>query len=185
MTGFYLTLLAVLLAGFGGRDQVTVAGLAQRQGPRPGVLVAGIVVSVATAAFAAWAAAAIAPALVPRARMIMAALALVLAGGEALLGLQRRRPAEPTASLGALAIVLAVQQGTDAARFLVFAIAIATHAPLPAGIAGAVGGAVLLAAAWSAPAVIGHARLRAVRRAIGGGLLLIGVFVGLRALGYI
>lgn len=185
MSGFYLTLLAVLFAGVGARDQMAIAGLALGQGRRPGALVVGIAVSIATAAFAAWAASVVAPALVPKARLVLAAMALVLAGAEALLIAPGRRPEEPTASLGALAIVLLAHQATDAARFLVFAIAVATNAPVAAGMAGAVGGAALLAAAWLAPATASDPRLRLARRIIGVGLLLLGTFVALRAFGYI
>lgn len=181
MTAFYFTLLAVLLAGLGARDQATVAGLSARQGARPGVLIAAIAVSAVTAAVAAWAAAGIAPMLVPRARLIMAAMALAFAGAEALLLPAPRRPDEPTASLGALAIVLTAHQLTDAARFLVFAVAVATNAPLPAGIAGAVGGMALLTAAWLAPGSLAHPRLRLARRLIGVLLLVAAAFAGLRA----
>ncbi len=185
MTGFYFTLLAVLLSGFGARDQATVAGLAGRQGARPGVLLVALAVAAATAAFAAWAATFVIPLLVPKARMIMAAMALAFAGAEALLLGARRRPEEPTASLGALAIVLTAHQLTDAARFLVFAIAVASAAPLPAGLAGAVGGGVLLAAAWAIPEAIGHRRVRLARRVIGAALLALAAFVALQAFGRI
>jgi Ca2+/H+ antiporter, TMEM165/GDT1 family len=67
MSAFYLAFLAVLLAGLGARDQVTVAAIAGRQRSRPGVLLVGLAVSLATTAFAAWAAFYIAPLLVTRA----------------------------------------------------------------------------------------------------------------------
>jgi hypothetical protein len=185
VSGFYLALLAVLFAGVGARDQVTIAGLALGQGRRPGALAVGIAVSMATAAFAVWAASVVAPVLAPKARPVLAAIALGLAGAEALLIAPGRRPEEPTASLGALAIVLLAHQATDAARFLVFAIAVATNAPVAVGMAGAVGGAALLTAAWLAPAMATDARLRLARRIIGVGLLLLGTFVALRAFGYI
>jgi hypothetical protein len=185
MTGFYFTLLAVLLAGFGGRDQATVAGLTRQQGGRPGVLLVGIAVSVATAAFAGWAATLVAPLLIPKARMILVALALAFAGAEALLVAPRRLPAEPTASLGALAVVLLAHQLTDAARFLVFAVAVASNSPIGAGLAGAVGGGVLMAAGWTAPQMLAHARARLARRLVGAALLLTAAFIALRAFGRI
>ena len=185
MTGFYLTLLAVLLAGLGARDQTTVAGLTLRQGARPGVLVTGIAISLATAAVAAWAALLIAPMLAPAARLFLAALALGLAGGEALLLSPRRKPDEPTHSLGALALVVLSQQLTDATRFLIFAIAVATNAPIPAAFGGALGGAVLLAAGWLAPEFIVRPALRKLRRVLGAAMLLLALFVGLRALGHL
>jgi hypothetical protein len=185
MTGFYFTLLAVLLVGFGARDQATVAGLTLRQGGRPGVLLVGIAVSITTAAFAAWGASLVMPMLIPKARMILAAMALALAGIEALVIAARRQPDEPTASLGALAIVLFAHQLTDAARFLVFAIAVASSAPIAAGIAGAVGGTVLLAVGWAAPDAVTHARARTARRLVGAAMLLIAAFIALRAFGRI
>lgn len=183
MTGFYFTLLAVLLAGFGARDQATVAGLSSGQGARPGVLITALVVCTATAGFAAWGSTYVAPMLIPKARLIFVAMALAFAGIEALLIAPRRRPAEPTSSLGALAIVLFAHQLTDAARFLVFALAIASNSPIGAGLAGAIGGGLLVAAAWTAPEAITHGRARLARRLIGGALLLLAAFVALRAFG--
>lgn len=185
MTGFYFTLIAVLVVGFGARDQITVAGLALRQGSRPGILLVGVGVSIATAAFAAWGATLVAPMLVPKARLILAAMALGLAGAEALVMMPRRRPREPTASLGALTIVLFAHQLTDAARFLVFAIAVASSAPIPSAIAGAVGGSVLIAVGWAAPEAVTHPRVRTARRIAGAAVLLIAAFVALRAFGRI
>lgn len=183
MSGFYFALLAVILAGLGARDQVTIAGLSLRQGQRPGILIVGLFVSAATAALAAWGAALVAPLLAPPARLFMAAAALGLAGGESLLFAPRGKPDEPTHSLGALAIVLLAYQITDAARFLVFAIAVATNAPMPAGLAGAVGGAVLLGAAWAVPEVAGHPRVRLIRRCLGVGMFLLAIWIGLSATG--
>lgn len=185
MSGFYFTLLAVLLAGLGGRDQAAVAGLTARQGARPAVLAVGIVISIATAVAAAWGASLVAPMLAPPARLVLAAMALGLAGAESLLLSPPRRPAEPTHSLGALAVVLAAHQITDAPRFLVFAIAVATNAPIPAGLAGALGGAALLAAGWFSPDFVARPVLRKLRRGVGAILLLVAAFLALRAFGRI
>jgi hypothetical protein len=183
MIGFYFAFLAVLLAGIGARDQATVAALTQRQGARPGVLIVAIAVCLGTAAFAGWAAQAFSPLLSPAARLFFAALALLLAGGESLLLVPKRGPEEPTLSLGALAIVLLAHQATDAARFLIFAIAVAANAPVLAAVGGAAGSVAMLAAGWLAPDLVVHPRLRAVRRGLGILLLLVGTFVALRALG--
>jgi hypothetical protein len=182
MSAFYFAFLSVLLAGLGARDQATVANMALRQGARPGVLLVGLASSVATAAFAAWAASFIAPLLAPRAGLVLAALALAGAGAEALWPFAARRPEEPTASLGALAIVLLAHQLTDAARFLVFALAVALAAPLAAGIGGAAGGAAALAAGWMLPEAFADPRLRQARRAVGALLVLAALIVGYRAL---
>ena len=140
MSDAFLTLLAVLFAGLGARDQVAVAGLSLRQGPRTTVLLVAVVVTGATSAFAGWAASIIAPEMLPPARMFLAALALALAGAESLVIVPRNKPEEPTHSLGATVIVLLSHQLTDAARFLIFGIAVATNAPVPAGLGGAFAG---------------------------------------------
>jgi hypothetical protein len=142
----------------------------------------GLAVSAATAAAAAWAGSLIAPMLAPAARQFLAALALGLAGGEALLLSPRRKPREPTLSLGAFGIVILSQQLTDAARFLVFAMAVATNAPIPAAVGGAVGGAVLIAASWFAPEQVRRPAVRQVRRAIGAAMLALGLILGLSVL---
>lgn len=175
MTGLLFTLLAVLLASLGARDQATVAALADPRGSGGGsgggLLATAIAVSLLSAALAAAAAVAVAPMLTPKARMIFVAMALALAGLESLVFSPRRRPEEPTRSLGAFAIVLFAHQLTDSARFLVFAIAVATAAAIPAGIGGAVGGAVAVTAAWLAPDLLAGDGVRLARRIIGGLLL--------------
>ncbi|MCB2061101.1 MAG: hypothetical protein R3E09_04805 [Novosphingobium sp.] len=184
MTGFYFTLLAVLLAGLAARDQLAVAGLTLRQGARPGVLATGIAISIATGAAAAWAGSLVAPMLASNARLFLAAIALGLAGGESLLLSPGRNPEEPTLSLGALALVLVARQLTDAVRFLVFAVAVATNAPIPAGLGGAIGGAALLAVAWFAPEFVTLPLLRRLRRLVGAVLLLVALITGLNAIGF-
>lgn len=182
MSAFYLAFIAVLLAGLGARDQTTVATLSLAQRGRPGVLLTGVAVSLATAAFAAWGASLVLPLLVPRARLVMAAIALALAAGESLWPFASRRPQEPTASLGALGVVLLAHQLTDAARFLIFALGVAAAGPVAAGIGGAVGGVLSLAAAWMLPEVFADRRLRWARRAVGAALLLAALVVFFQAM---
>lgn len=185
MTSFYLALIAVLLAGIGARDQVTLARLTLAQGARPLALVLAVALAVATAAAAAVAASAIAPTMPPPARQVMAAMALVLAGGESLLIVSARKPAEPTRSLGALALVLAAQQLTDAPRFLVFAMGVGTGSPVLAGAAGALSGAALMAMAWFGPEGVTHRAAGITRRVFGAVLLLVGLGLGLDVMGVI
>jgi hypothetical protein len=185
MTGFLFTLLGVFLAGIGARDQVTVAGLAARQGARPGLLLVAIAASFASAAAAAWAAIAIAPMLAGDARMLLAMLALGFAGLESLIIVPKPKPKEPTESLEATAVVLLAQQITDAARFLVFAIAVAVNAPVSAGIGGAAGGLASVTLAWLLPEMMTDPRLRVLRRIVGLAMLLVAVFLSLRALGHV
>jgi Ca2+/H+ antiporter, TMEM165/GDT1 family len=170
MSAFYVAFIAVLLAGLGARDQATVAAISQRQRRRPGILLTGVIVSLATATFAAWAASFVVPLLEP---LVAVVIALALAGLESLWPFTARRMEEPTASLGALGIVLLAHQITDASRFLIFALALAFAAPLAAGLGGALAGAVSLGLAWLLPEVFVHGRLRLVRQGIGALLLLI------------
>lgn len=175
MTGLLLALLGTVIAGFGARDQNLMAQLAGVQGSRPGALAIAIVICCATAGFAAWAGSTIAPIMPAKARVLLAWLALVIAGIEMLVIVpsKARKPKEPTHSLGALGIVLAGHQVTDAARFLVFAVAVMAAAPVPAGIGGAVGGAVSLTAAWMVPELLSKPRIGLWRRLVGTGLLVL------------
>lgn len=172
MPAFYLTLIAVLLAGFGARDQVTIAGLGLRQGQRPAVLVTAILGALLSASFAAYAAHFMLEQLPPPARTIFAAIALGLAGLESMILAPRRDPREPTNSLGALGIVLLAQQVMDAARFVIFGMAVGYAAPWHAGAAGMLGGVVLVTFAWARPDLLGTPPARWTRRLVGGLLVL-------------
>lgn len=184
MTGFILALVGVLLAGLGARDQMTVAALSRGLGSRPGVLLVAIGVCCISAALAGWAAILLAPMMAAPARLFLAAIALGFAGGEALVLSPGREPLEPTQSLGALAAVLLAHQLTDAARFLIFGIALAADARMPATLGGGLAGVLLLAAAWGAPEWFVWQRLRWVRRALGLVMLLFALWLGLKAVGY-
>ncbi len=182
MSAFYLALLAVLVSGIGARDQITVAGLARHHGARPGILFSAIVVVLGTAAFAGWAATLMIPVMQPNPRVFLCAMTLVFAAAELLLMAPKPPQGEPTHSLGALTIVLLSQQLTDAARFVVFGIAVAMNAPLQAAAGGALGGMALMGWAWVAPQQVLHPRLRMVRRIVGVLLVLIAAYVAMRAL---
>lgn len=183
MPAFYLTLIAVLLAGIGARDQVTIAALTRTQGPRPGVLIVACLAAIFTAAFAAWAAHVMLSELPPPARTIFAALALGLAGLESLILSPRRDPREPTQSLGALLLVLSMHQVTDAARFLVFGMGVGFAAPIPAGLAGGLGGCLLVAFAWFCPDLLATRAARMVRRLVGAALTLVAIAMFLSEIG--
>ncbi len=139
--------------------------------------------SMATAAAAAYGGALLAPLLAGNVRLMFASLALALAGGEMLLFSARRMPDEPTQSLGAIAIVLSAHQLTDAARFLVLAITVATRAPLSAGLGGALGGACVVLAGWLAAENLPTARVSLIRRPVGGALLILALVLALKAMG--
>ncbi len=182
MAGFLYAFLATLLAGIGARDQAVVAALAARLGARPSLLAIGIITGALAAALAAWGASSIAPLFTGKARMLLAAIALGMAGAEMLVLKTPRAPAEPTRSLGAVAIVLFAHQLTDSLRFLVFAIAMATMAPIPAAMGGALGGAAAVTAGWLAGSALTRPELPRIRRIIGALLLAIAGWIALRAL---
>lgn len=167
-------LLAVLIVGVGARDQLLVAQLAARQGRHPAALV-----------LAAWAALALTAQMNGNARLFFAALACGFAGLELILARAPKPPAEPTHSLGAFLIVLIAQQLTDAARFLVLAIALATRAPIAAGVGGALASMAVVAAGWLAGNALAGFGFRPLRRWLGAAMLLAGTGLALRALGYI
>jgi len=185
MTGIYLAFAAVLVSGFGARDQVTLAGLSDVQGRRPAVLIVALFVCVLTAFLPAMAADLIAPMLPENARNFLAAMALGFAGLETLVLIPRASPREPTHSLGALALVLVGFQLTDAARFLIFGVAFATNAAVPVAIGGALASAGLLALGWSCPSVALSKLVRPFRRHAGVVLIAIATYLALHALGRI
>ena len=172
MPAFYLSLIAVVLAGLGARDQVTLAGVALHQRGRPALLVVAVLCACATGALAVWAAGRMLPILPPPARMIFAAVAVGFAGAESMLLVPRRALAEPTRSLGALALVLLARQVTDAGRFLIFGLGVGMGAPLAAGAGGILGSAALVFFAWARPELLETPGARLIRRAVGGVLLL-------------
>ena len=185
MAGFLFALFATVIAGVGARDQVLVAELALRHGGkrgRPAVLLVALAVALASAAAAGWAGAALAPLLVARARVLVVAMALGLASLELLFIRPRRRPEEPTASLGAFAIVLLALQLTDAARLLVFVMAASSTVPLAAAAGGMLGCAVTVAAAWLAGPDLVRLPLVAVRRGLSLLLAAVAVWLALSSL---
>ena len=185
MSGLLFAFLATLLAGIGARDQLTVAGIAARQGQRPGLIMTAMATSIATASAAAYGGALLAPLMGGDARLVFAALALAFAGAEMLVFSARRMPDEPTQSLGATAIVLSAHQVTDASRFLILAIAAATHAPISAGLGGALGGTTIVLAGWLAADKLPGRQLAMIRRLVGAGLLILAAVVAMKAMGRI
>jgi hypothetical protein len=180
MPAFYLTLVAVLLAGIGARDQVTVAGLALRQGQRPAILVVALMTTAVTAVLAGYAAWFMLKQLPPPARTIFAAIALGMAGVESLVLAPRRNPREPTHSLGALLLVLLAHQITDSVRFVIFGMGVGLAGPIPAAAAGLLGGSLLVGFGWLRPDLPGMPVARRVRRLIGLALALVALVIFLR-----
>ncbi len=82
-------------------------------------------------------------------------------------------------------LTLLVHQLTDAARFIVFGIAVAAQAPITAAGGGALGGVILVSAAWAFPALALDAKARLARRLLGVGFILVGAYVAMRALDWV
>lgn len=182
MSAAFLAFLAALLAGVGARDQMLVASLAARRFLPPMLLAVALLTAAASGFVAGRAAEVLAPLLTPSARVMFAGMAAGIAGLECLVIGPRRAPEEPTRSLFAAAVVLLAHQLTDGARFLVFAIAVATAVPQAAALGGAAGGvATVLIGALAGEAVLG-ARLRLVRRVIGGVFLFVAAWLVMQAL---
>lgn len=174
MSGFLFAFLAVLVAAFGARDQALVAHIVRAHGPRITLLAVALLSAFAATALAGAAALRLLADVAPPARGIFAGLALLLAGGEMLLWPAPRPPAEPTRSLFAALLVLFAQQLTDASRFLILALGIATAAPIPSALGGGAASAAMLAFGWAAPELATGKRARLVRRAGGIAMLLLG-----------
>lgn len=185
MIAFYLAFLAVLLSGLGARDQVTVAMQSRVHGTRLPVLVLALSVSILSAAFAGWAAMLVAPLMAPAARVFLCAMAVTFAGVESLVIAPRGAGREPGPSFALFGLTLLVHQLTDAARFIVFGIAVAAQAPVTATGGGALGGMVLVAAAWAFPNLVVNAKARLARRLSGFGFILVGAYLAMRALDWL
>jgi Ca2+/H+ antiporter, TMEM165/GDT1 family len=181
MNGFLYALIACFLAGCGARDQVLVAALTQRLGPRFSLLALGCLSGALTCALAAFAAQDLAGMMNHKARMLLAGFALAAAGVESLLIAPGRQAKEPTRSLFAALLVLLLNQVVDAARFIVMAIALACEAPVWAALGGTAGGAAAMAVGWFGAGALLEAgpHLRLARRCAGGVLLLSGIALGL------
>ncbi|MBS0254660.1 MAG: hypothetical protein JSS36_05480 [Proteobacteria bacterium] len=174
MSGFFYAFIAVLLAGFGARDQVLIGHLSAGAANRYRLLVVAVLIGVLTSAIAGYGAHELAPSLTRLGRLLLAALALGLAGLESLLMPRPKAPKEPTLSLAAAAIVFFAHQITDAARLVIFALAVTVGTKL--GVAGGVlGGTFALMLGFGANGALVHSGqgLKVLRR-LAGVLLLIG-----------
>lgn len=185
MIPFYLTFVAVLLSGFAARDQVTVASQSLGRGRRVRDLGLAMLVSVLSAAFAGYAAHLIVPLMAPAARVFLCAMAVAFAGIESLVIAPRGSGREGGLSTALFLPTLLVHQLTDAARFIVFGIAVAALAPITAAAGGALSGMVLVGMAWAFPTLVLNERARLARRLLGVGFILVGAYVAMRALDWI
>lgn len=185
MDALLATLLAVLLAEQGDKLQLLASDLGRRSS-RPAPLAAGLVAGVFVNALLAGVAGALAHAIVPfRALTLLVALALLSAGGSALL---RAKPSTVIAypRLGAFggpafaALVLGFGGG---AQFLTFAIAARADAGLLAATGATLGGAAaILPAVLLAGQLERTLPMRALRLGAAALLLLAGTLAALAAL---
>ncbi len=167
-----------------GREAVRVGRLSAALGARAGLLTACWLACALGSGLAAWLGSRIAAQLVPDAKAILVAIALLLAAGELALLRPGRVPAEPTRSFGAIVLVLGAAQLTSAAGFLVLALAAAMPVPELVVLGGTIGTGSVLTAAWSAG--IGwetRVPLRPLRWSVAGLLLIAGLVTGLSARG--
>ena len=172
MAQFLFALLATVIAGVGARDQLLVAQMGVRpaggpQAARPSVMLLALAAAIGSAAAAGWAGATLAPLLAPHARELLVAPALGLAALELLFVRPGRLPEEPTASLGAFAIVLLAHQVTDAARLLAFVLTASSSVPEIAAAGSMLGCAVTVAAGWLTGPSLMAWPLVGVRRGLG------------------
>jgi hypothetical protein len=184
LPAFLLAFVAAALATLAGREAVRVARLSAALGGGTALLVvAGFACAIASV-LAARLGAVLAGGLVPEARGMLVALALLLAAGEVLVLRPGRAPAEPTRSLGALLLVLAAGQLTAGAAPVIFALAGATGSPWAAAAGGALGSGAGLAAAWSmAGEWETRLPLALLRHAVAAGFLAAAAATGLSARG--
>jgi hypothetical protein len=166
MPAFFFAFLAALVLGTGARDQRVLAQLALRQGQRPAALLTALGCAGASSLLAASASLG-AFALPPGVRQTVLLLAAALAGAELLFSRAPKTPLEPTGSLAALSIVIFAHQLTDAARLLIFALALAVQSPWTAAMGGAVGSALALSWGWSMPGIALRGELASLRRGLG------------------
>ncbi|MDE1916264.1 MAG: hypothetical protein KGJ57_11795 [Sphingomonadales bacterium] len=183
MNGLLYAFVACFLAGCGARDQMLVAALTRRLGSRLSLLVIACASGALTSALAAVAAQDLGGAMNRDARLILASFALVAGGLESLLLSPGREAREPTRSLFAALLVLAINQLFDAARFIVLAIALVDGDPLPAALGGAGGGAAALTVGWFAAGSWSADRrgLWLARKGAGAVLVIVGVVLALWA----
>ena len=186
MPALFLALLTSALAMLGGKPARLTARLSGRLGAGAGLLVVCWATAGATAALAAWAGGWLEPKMAPAAKAMFVAAALAVSALELLFARARSGPAEPTRSLGAMALVLLAEQVTDAARFFVLALTVATGEPALAAAGGALGSGTVLTAAW-AMGEDWEAKLplRAIRFGASGLFLAAAVIVALSARGLI
>ena len=184
MPTFFLGLLAAAAVTLAGREAVRVARLSAALGAGTGLLVAVWLAGIGSCAITAWLGALVAVQVVPDAKSMLVAIALLIAGLALALLRPGPPPAEPTRSTGAITLVLCGAQFASAAGFLLFALSAGTGEPALAATGGAAGSGATLSAAWA----LGsdwevRLPLRWLRFGVAGVLMLAALVTGLGARG--
>lgn len=186
MPALFLALLTSALAMVGGRPALLTARLSGHLGGSFALIAVCWLTAIVTSALAGWGGAWLASQMAPAAKSMFVAAALAVSSLELLLMRSSNAPAEPTRSLGAVALVLLAEQVSDAARFFVLALSVATGAPALATAGGALGSGAVFSAAWSLGGEW-EARLplKPIRLGVSGLFLIAAVIVALSARGVI
>ncbi len=186
MNAFFFALVGSFALAFGARDQLLVAHLREKLGGSIGPLLAALASSAITAVIAAWAGAQLGTRLAEGASLMFVAIALLVAAFELAWPWRRKLPQEPTHSLVATFLALFVGQITDAARFLVLALAVALASPELSGLGGAIGGCAAVTLGWMMGAELPRLLpLRVIRLSLAAVLLVAAVIIGLSVRGMI
>ncbi|MXO60142.1 hypothetical protein GRI89_11390 [Altererythrobacter salegens] len=184
MPSLFLALIASALAMLGTRQARLVAHLSGLLGGNAGLLTVCWMTSIVTTTAVAWGGSALAPLMPPAGKTMFVAAALAAAGLELAWPMRKAPPREPTQSLGAIALVLLTGQLTDAARFLVLALGVATAHWQLASVGGVLGSGAVLTMAWSLGSEWEtRLPLRAVRLALAAAFVIAAVVVGMTARG--
>lgn len=187
MSGFFLAFLLVALCSLGARDAMLVGQLSRGFAKALPLLAPAWLASCASALAAGVGGMWLAPMMPPGGKAMLVAMALGAAAVEMIWRNRRRRePAEPTRSIFAIGLVLLFHQLGDAARFLVFALALSSAEPVLVMAGAALGGGVALSLVWnlrSGDAGLRH--VRAIRMGLAAVFVLAGASIAIATLGIV
>lgn len=191
MSGFLFAFLLVGVMSIGTHDQRLIARLSTHFPNAFPVLLAGWLGVALSSAIAVQAASLIAPIMPARARILLVALALIWGAAEIIWrmwrgGKQRKatKMKEPTRSFFATLLVVTMDQIADGARFVLFALAIATAAPAPVWLGGVLAGGAMVTLSWMAGEdALARVASPLVLGLVAGITVLAGLVVGMKVFG--
>ena len=183
MPTFFLAWAAVAICSLGSREQLLLARLVELRGGAVGLVAIALPAAALSAALMAWAGATVSALLPDAAKTMLVAFALLAAAVELAWPVREKTLREPTQSLFALLVVLVARQIADAARFLVFALAVASGMALLAAIGGALGGAASALLAVAAADDLPRWPLRTIRIVLAAVVSAVAIYLALTARG--